>query len=197
MTLREDGYSRHGRAIIIIFTRITFAPLVGPCRSTVRGRILKRLLFLVDALKLFAWHALKGKIYDYVCILFFSPATFTDVHSGDDKTLVVRMGGNGVWTAVPEKKAWNWFRSTATRFPVETRPNLQLFESIDQHLSMDSRVPFCSLYLHDSSIIQTVGYRSTRVQNPNFDEKFRVKIEDKITVTESSNRRIKFSSNFF
>lgn len=62
---------------------------------------------------------------------------------------------------------------------------------------MDSRVPFCSLYLHDSSIIQTVGYRSTRVQNPNFDEKFRVKIEDKITVTESSNRRIKFSSNFF
>lgn len=23
-------------------------------------------------------------------------ATFTDVHSGDDKTLVVRMGGNGV-----------------------------------------------------------------------------------------------------
>lgn len=179
MTLREDGYSRHGRAIIIIFTRITFAPLVGPCRSTVRGRILKRLLFLVDALKLFAWHALKGKIYDYVCILFFSPATFTNVHSGDDKTLVVRMGGNGVWTAVPEKKAWNWFRSTATRFPVETRPNLQLFESIDQHLSMDSRVPFCSLYLHDSSIIQTVGYRSTRVQNPNFDEKFRVKIENK------------------
>lgn len=42
---------------------------------------------------------------------------------------------------------------------------------------MDSRVPFCSLYLHDSSIIQTVGYRSTRVQNPNFDEKFRVKID--------------------
>lgn len=144
MTLREDGYSRHGRAIIIIFTRITFAPLLGPCRSTVRGRILKRLLFLVDALKLFARHALKGKIYVCTFFLFFFFPRYGRASSGDDKMLVVRIGDNGVRTAVPEKKAWNWFRSTTTRFPVETRPNLQLFESIDQHLSMVAEYHFAA-----------------------------------------------------